>query len=462
MKITLINPYELGRQPFGLAEPAAWLERAGCTVNCCDLSIQKLEDCLEADADIVAIYIAMHTATRIAVEALPKIRQLAPAASLCVYGLYAPMNTQLFRSLGVNTVLGGEFETGLVSLAERVRQGHSETQTEPEITLDKIAFIAPDRSKLPPLSKYAHLIKPDGTTRTAGFAETTRGCKYFCRHCPVVPVYQGKFRAIPANIVLDDIRAQVRAGAEHISFGDPDFLNGPGHALKIVRQMHREFPALSYDATIKIEHIVNYPDAIAELKQTGCLFILSAVEAVDDAILEKLDKGHTRADFIHALEIVRRLDIDLAPTFVAFTPWTTLDNYIELLQLLAKLQLVESVAPVQLSIRLLVPAGSYILHLPELDNILGRFDPGILGHPWQSPDPRVDALQQEVQAWVTRAEAEGKSRPEIFTGIWRLAHAQAGKAAPALDIAHAGKAVPRLSENWYCCAEPTCEQLTSF
>jgi hypothetical protein len=147
---------------------------------------------------------------------------------------------------------------------------------------------------------------------------------------------------------------------------------------------------------------------------------------------------------------------------VAFTPWTTLDNYIELLQLLAELQLVESVAPVQLSIRLLVPAGSYILQLPELDKVLGAFDPGILGHPWHNPDPRVDALQQEIQAWVTRAEAEGKSRPEIFTGIWKLAHAQAGKAAPALDIVHAGKAVPRLSENWYCCAEPTCEQLTSF
>ncbi|MGD8875397.1 MAG: CUAEP/CCAEP-tail radical SAM protein, partial [Gammaproteobacteria bacterium] len=194
----------------------------------------------------------------------------------------------------------------------------------------------------------------------------------------------------------------------------------------------------------------------------GCLFILSAVEAVDDAILEKLDKGHTRADFIHALEIVRRLDIDLAPTFVAFTPWTTLDNYIELLQLLAELQLVESVAPVQLSIRLLIPAGSYLLQLPELDAVLGAFDPDILGHPWHNPDPRVDALQREVQAWVTRAEAEKKSRPEIFTGIWSLAHAQAGRAAPALDIKHSGKAVPRLSENWYCCAEPTCEQLTSF
>jgi radical SAM superfamily enzyme YgiQ (UPF0313 family) len=462
MKVALINPYELGRQPFGLAEPAAWLERAGCTVSCCDLSIQKLESCLEPDTDIVAIYVAMHTATRIAVEALPKIRQLAPAASLCVYGLYAPMNTQLFRSLGVATVLGGEFETGLISLAERVRDGRADMQTEPEISLDKIAFIAPDRSKLPPLSKYAHLINPDGTTKTTGFAETTRGCKYFCRHCPVVPVYHGRFRAIPADIVLDDIRSQVRAGAEHISFGDPDFLNGPGHALKIVRQLHREFPNLSYDATIKIEHIVNYPDAMAELKHTGCLFILSAVEAVDDAILERLDKGHTRADFIHALQLLRRLDVDLAPTFVAFTPWTTLDNYIELLQLLAELQLIGSVAPVQLSIRLLVPAGSHILRLEELDDILGAFDPGILGHPWRNPDPRVDALQQEVQTWVTRAEAEGLSRPEIFTEIWKLAHAQAGRPAPALDMAHTGKAVPRLSENWYCCAEPTCEQLSSF
>jgi radical SAM superfamily enzyme YgiQ (UPF0313 family) len=462
LKVTLINPYELGRQPFGLAEPAAWLERAGCIVNCCDLSIQKLEDCLEPDTDLVAIYVAMHTATRIAVEALPKIRKLAPAASLCVYGLYAPMNKQLFRSLGVATVLGGEFETGLVSLAGRIREGDADTQTEPEITLDKIEFIRPDRSKLPPLPKYAHLINPDGTTKTVGFAETTRGCKYLCRHCPVVPVYQGKFRVIPADIVLDDIRSQVMAGARHISFGDPDFLNGPGHAMKIVRQMHREFPDLTYDATIKIEHIVNYPDAMAELKGTGCLFILSAVEAVVDTILERLDKGHTRADFIHALQLLRRLEVDLAPTFVAFTPWTTLDNYIELLQLLAELRLVESVAPVQLSIRLLVPAGSYVLRLPELDNILGAFDPGILGHPWHNPDPRLDALQQEVQAWVTRCEAEGLPRPEIFAGIWKLAHAKAGRPAPSLDMAHTGKAVPRLSENWYCCAEPTCEQLTSF
>ena len=462
MKIALVNPYELGRQPFGLAEPAAWLEREGCQVVCCDLSIQRLEDCLAADIELVAIYLAMHTATRIAVEALPKIRRLAPDANLCVYGLYAPMNANLFRTLGVDTVLGGEYEPGLVSLARRLRDGQGGAQTEPEISLARIDFLPPRRDTLPPLSRYAALIRPDGTRATVGFAETTRGCKYFCRHCPVVPVYQGKFRVIPPGIVLDDIRAQIADGARHISFGDPDFFNGPGHALRIVRALHEAFPDVTYDATIKIEHLVKYPREVRVLKETGCLFIISAVESVDDAILRALDKGHTRADFVRALAFLRETGIDLSPTFVAFTPWTTLANYLELLRQLVALRLVESVAPVQLSIRLLVPAGSYLLRLENLKGVIGAFDQRLLGHPWRNSDPRVDSLQQDIQHWVAQAERDGVSRREIFAGVWKRAHRQAGISPPPLDEACAGRAIPRLSENWYCCAEPTSEQLVSF
>ncbi len=462
MKITLINPYELGRQPFGLAEPAALLTGAGCQVNCCDLSIQKLDDCLSADTELVAVYVAMHTATRIAVEALPKIRQLSPRAALCVYGLYAPMNAELFRSLGVDTVIGGEFESGLLALVERLRDKPGQQPFTSLTSLEKIPFIVPDRSTLPPLSKYAGLILPDGSTRTVGFAETTRGCKYFCRHCPVVPVYRGKFFVVPADVVLADIDNQVNAGAAHISFGDPDFFNGPGHALRIVRAMHARHPELTYDATIKIEHIVKYPDEIRELGETGCLFILSAVESVDDKVLELLDKGHTRNDFFKALETVQRAGIALAPTFVAFTPWTSLQGYIALLSDIYELQLVEAVAPVQLSIRLLVPAGSLVLDIDGSEQLLGPFDPQMLGYPWQHPDPRMDDLQRDVQNRVTQAEADGRPRAEIFAGIWRMAHAAAGLSAPELDLQGNGQPVPRLSENWYCCAEPTCEQLISF
>ncbi len=462
MKVVLINPYELGRQPFGLAEPAAWLARAGCEVHCLDLALQRLEPEVLRDARLVAIYVAMHTATRIAVEALPRLRELAPQAHLCVYGLYAPMNEKLLRDLGVQTVLGGEVEPALVSLAERLRAGDGHAQIEPVVNLSKIEFLVPDRRALPPLVRYAHLQLPDGGSKTVGFAEGSRGCKHLCRHCPVVPVYHGMFRVIPVEVVMADVRQQVAAGAQHVSFGDPDFLNGPTHALRLARALHAEFPDITYDATIKIQHIIGHADMLPEMKATGCLFITSAVESVDDRVLELLAKNHTNEDFARAVRLCRAAGIVLAPTFVAFTPWTTLKGYIALLKRLLELELVESVPPIQLAIRLLIPQGSLLLELPGFQDRLGEFDPKLLGFPWKNPDPRVDRLQRAVQDWVAQAEGQGSSRREIFAQIWNLAHAALGVDAPPPTDAGTGAPIPRLSEPWYCCAEPTDQQLQSF
>lgn len=460
MKVVLINPYEIGRQPFGLAEPAAWLVRAGCDVYCIDLSLQKLEPEVLAGADLVAVYVAMHTATRIAAAAVPRIRELAPGAHVCIYGLYAPMNEVLFRSIGVGTVLGGEVEPALVSLIERLRDGKT-VQTEPVVSTAKIEFLVPDRAGLPAIARYAQLLQPGGDNRLVGFAEGSRGCKHLCRHCPIVPVYEGKFRIVPVEVVMADIRQQVAAGAQHISFGDPDFLNGPTHARKLVRALHAEFPQLSYDATIKVQHLLEHADLLPELKRTGCLFITSAVESVDDSVLEKLAKQHSNADFGRAVELLRAAGIALAPTFVPFSPWTTLDGYLDLLRRLVELALVESVPPIQLAIRLLVPQGSELLKLPDFRAHLDVFDPRTLGYPWHHADARVDALQQQIQAWVAEAEAASLPRRAIFERIWELAHAAAGQATPPLP-ARLGDAIPRLSEPWYCCAEPTDEQLQGF
>src|ERR1019366_184049 len=138
---------------------------------------------------------------------------------------------------------------------------------------------------------YARVVMPGGERRIAGSTEATRGCKHLCRHCPIVPVYNGAFRIVQRDVVLEDIRQQVAAGAQHISFGDPDFFNGPTHALAIVDALHKEFPNLSYDVTIKIEHLLNHAEHLPLLRDTGCLFVTTAVESVDDAILERLDKG---------------------------------------------------------------------------------------------------------------------------------------------------------------------------
>ncbi|HKW64498.1 MAG TPA: CUAEP/CCAEP-tail radical SAM protein [Candidatus Acidoferrum sp.] len=460
MNILLISTYELGRQPFGLASPAAWLRERGHQVSALDLARQPLDEAAVRGAGLIAVYLPMHTATRLAAQLIPTLRELNQRAHLCGYGLYAPMNAEYLRSLGVSTILGGEFEEGLVHLAERLGQvatcnGHgasTELQPEPLISLARQKFVTPERSALPSPAKYAHVIFPAGEHRVGGYTEASRGCKHLCRHCPIVPVYKGVFRVVDREVVLADIRQQLKAGAQHITFGDPDFFNGIGHAMALVEALHREFPQLSCDVTIKIEHLLKHKEHLPKLRDTGCLFVTSAVESVDDAVLRRLDKGHTRADFLEVNRIFRELDLVLQPTFVPFTPWTTFDGYFDLLRVLRENDLVENVAPIQLAIRLLIPAGSRLLELEEVRHLVGPFDPSALAYSWRNPDPRVDSFGEEIEAIVATCEKLKLSRRKIFERIWEAANEAVGvradfSAQPPL-VSRA--AIPYLNEPWYC------------
>jgi len=450
MNAVLLSTYELGRQPFGLASAAAWLRRAGAEVRCFDLSREALDEDAIRMARLVAFYLPMHTATRLAARVAPRVRRLNPAAHVCFYGLYGPMNESFLRGLGGQTILGGEFEAALAGLAERLMAGADGPQTDPVVSLDRLRFLAPDRTGLPPLRAYARLRWSPESSRTVGYTEASRGCKHLCRHCPVVPVYQGRFRVVQPEVVLEDIRRQAAEGAEHITFGDPDFFNGVGHAVAIVRRLHREFPALTYDVTIKIEHLLKHAAEMATLRDTGCLFITSAVESIDDRLLALLDKGHTRRDFLEALRLCRQAGLRLSPTFLPFTPWTSLQDYRDLLAVLAEEDLVNDVAPIQLSIRLLIPAGSRLLELPETLALVGEFDPSALSYRWDHPDPRMDELCRSLLELVRRSEARGATRPEIFREIWRLAFLADPPAGPDTSDRVSRAAIPYLDEPWYC------------
>lgn len=255
MLAVLISTYELGHQPFGLSSPAAWLSAAGAEVECIDLAVDKLNEATVSAADVIAFYLPMHTATRLATRVIERVRSLNPRARIAAYGLYAPMNADLLRSLGVRDIIGGEFEDKLVELLEPSGTGANGCQQ--RISLSKLRFRVPDRRTLPPLDRYAFLTMPEGDRKVVGYTEASRGCKHRCRHCPVVPIYRGQFRIVQRDIVLEDIRQQVRAGARHITFGDPDFFNGSRHAIDIVEALHAEFSDVTYDATIKIEHLLN-------------------------------------------------------------------------------------------------------------------------------------------------------------------------------------------------------------
>ncbi|HVW83445.1 MAG TPA: CUAEP/CCAEP-tail radical SAM protein, partial [Bryobacteraceae bacterium] len=181
-RVLLISTYDLGRQPFGLASPAAWLRAEGHEVRTRDVSREPLDPDLAAQSEWVAFHLPMHTATKMALPHIAAVRVANPAVRICCYGLYAPVNEELLRSLGVEHVIGGEFERALADLIAGRRV--------PEflIVLDRIPFLVPDRGGLPALHRYAHLLH-NGEQKIAGYTEASRGCKHLCRHCPIVPVY---------------------------------------------------------------------------------------------------------------------------------------------------------------------------------------------------------------------------------------------------------------------------------
>jgi radical SAM superfamily enzyme YgiQ (UPF0313 family) len=447
--VLLLSTYDLGHQSFGLASAAAALKSAGHEVVCTDLAKQTVDAADVARAQAVAFFLPMHTATRLAIPVIDRVRALNPSARLIAYGLYAPLNATLLRERGIGAIIGGEFEDALIRAVDPHGSNRSSSTDAAPAAVPRVAFRVPDRSGLLPLARYATL-QSGRERRLAGYTEASRGCKHRCRHCPIVPVYDGRFRIVPVEIVMADVAAQVTAGAKHITFGDPDFFNGIGHAAAVVDAFARQFPGISYDVTIKVEHLIEHDDRLPLLRDTGCAFVTSAIESVDDCVLAALDKGHARADFERVASRFREIGLTLSPTFVAFTPWTTIEGYCDLLQTIDRLELVEHVAPIQLAIRLLVTEGSRLLELGDIRPLLGPFNPRSLTYPWTHPDPRVDRLQKSIEALV--GVTLSAPRRAVFERIWTIAHRAAGHAAvlrpqPPLP---SRAAVPYLNEPWYC------------
>jgi radical SAM superfamily enzyme YgiQ (UPF0313 family) len=449
--VVLLSCYELGHAPHGLASPLAFLERAGFAPHALDLAVQPFDEELVRGARFVGISVPMHTALRLGVAAARRVRRINPTAHICFYGLYATLNADYLLNGLADSAVGGEYEQALVSRVEAVERGERRSETVAAV-LQRLDFPTPSRRTLPTLDSYSALLE-DGARRAAGYVEASRGCLHHCTHCPIPPVYGGRFFVVPADVVLADIRAQVAggAGATHITFGDPDFLNGPGHSLKILRAMRAEFPALTFDCTAKIEHLLRHRALLPELAQLGCRFIVSAVESLSDVVLANLEKGHTRADVEIVLAAIRGAGIALRPSLVPFTPWTTLGDYLDLLEFVAAHDLVDHVDAVQWAIRLLVPPGSVLLERPSMRPFLRSLDPAALTYTWTHPDPRMDALQREVMAIVERATRDGTDGDAAFLEIRTVAYRAAGHSSPrARPGPVARPRAPRLTEPWFC------------
>ena len=446
----------MGRQPLGIASPAAVCRRLDIETLCHDLSLEPLDTdhLTRFHPTIALISTPMHASLRVGLQAARRLRKLFPDLLIVFHGFYAEMQqASLFAESVADATYAGESEGVLEALLRSPRrsdlqsiEGLSLPGRPGTVPLQRQAIDPPDRKDLPALERYARFEDGQGGSQLVASIETTRGCKYLCRHCPIPPVYDGHFVAIDRETILADIANVVEGGAQHLSFADADFLNGPTHALRVVREIHRRWPDLTYDFTAKIEHLKKYADLLPELVACGARFVVSAVESLSPHVLDILDKGHLPNDVFEVSEHCRSIGLPLRPTFVAFTPWTTWQDYGDLLQWIAREDLVDHVDPVQWTIRLLVPEGSKLSDHEAWLAHRGAYIPENFGWSWKHPDPRMDRLQKDLERLVADGVSAGKTPHEIFPDI---AVAWGGEISVRTSPPPTMRA-PRITEPWFC------------
>lgn len=440
MRVLLISTYELGHQPLHVASPAAALRQAGLEVRTLDTSVESLGGELLDWADRVAISVPMHTAMRLGVQTAKRIRSYDPTLPIAFYGLYAAMSADRTVGALVDAALVGEYEPALSAWCRGEQSSGVCTD------LSTGTFLPPDRSGLPALDRYAHLAIGD-THRLVGYVEASHGCRHRCRHCPIPAVYDGLYRIVGSDPLMADIEQLVAMGAGHITFGDPDFFNGPVHSLRVIERAHTAFPDLTFDVTIKVEHLLDHRDLLPRLAAANTLFVVSAFETTHEASLRLLDKGHTPEDMVAALAAARNAGLEVHPSWMPFMPWTTPQHVADIFSFLDRFDLLEVTDPVQLSIRLLIPEGSLMLDVVPLD----EYDADALTYRWVAEDEGARALQAELARLAADGADTDRVPLDVLTDMWRASLDAAGHDLDRAQIpagATAGR--PRMSEPWFC------------
>jgi len=431
-QVLLISTYEQGHQPLSIAAPAAALKAAGHQIRAIDLAVESVQSevliAQASDADLIAISTPMHTAARLGTRIARTLTGMSD--KIAFYGLAA----NSLRDSGLGAAISGDTDLQLVAMAN----GESPS-TVP--LFDRESRLIPDRSILPSIDQYARYRDASGVSHLSGYVESTRGCAHRCTHCPLTPIYAGRLRLNGAETVLADIDQQVVVGAEHITFGDPDFLNAPDQAMHLLRESAGNHPGLTFDATIKVEHLIEHQQLLPEMAELGVSFIVSAFESVDDQLLEVLDKGHTAADLDTALQLTDHAGIAIRPTWLPFTPWTSAQDYLDLLKFVETRHLVDLTPPVQLGLRLLAPANSPLVEPMRDMGSLVDYDIDGLTWQWRHKNPRMDDLQSQI---ASIAERSG-----TFADIKAVACETLGvNPWPNVEALHVHR--PGLTEDWFC------------
>ena len=105
----------------------------------------------------------------------------------------------------------------------------------------------------------------------------------------------------------------------------------------------------------------------------------------------------------------------------------------------------EHVAPIQLALRLLIPRGSRLLELDDVQSVMTGFDEPALLYRWKHPDPEVDALAGQALKLAALEGVAPRDFPQDVGPGGRSAAAGGFRSDAARDDPLHGRALVLLS-----------------
>jgi hypothetical protein len=132
-------------------------------------------------------------------------------------------------------------------------------------------------------------------------------------------------------------------------------------------------------------------------------------------------------------------------------PWTTPDDVADIFAFIDEHHLADATDPVQMSIKLLMPRGSLLVERPELTPHLTGYEGEALTWRWEFANPETEILHKHLEAIAASGSDRGQETVVTLDEMRAAVAHATGRTMPPLEI---GSAAPRLTESWFCCAEP--------
>jgi anaerobic magnesium-protoporphyrin IX monomethyl ester cyclase len=342
------SPWYTGRKdpPLGLAYVAAALEKEGFHVEIVDNYL------LEKPIDYIKQMVRRHkprivgitcgSATyRECVETAKAVKEVFPSCKVVVGGPHPScMPDSMLQHSEIDYVVLGEGERAIVELVTNITkcEDDSAIATVPGIAYryeEKILKTAPrfisDLDQIPYPAR--HLLPMDFYDRTIDYLSVRpvdtmnviRGCPHNCVYCEVKKLFGRKIRAFSPPRVLEEIDHLVnKYGSKGIYFVGDNFTVQKKRTIEICELIKKYKLDIEWVCDTRVDLISR--ELLKKMKDAGCRTIWFGVESGSPPILEKMNKGITLQQAVHAFKLCKREGIHIACSFMLGIPGETVND----------------------------------------------------------------------------------------------------------------------------------------